>query len=496
VRDPDGAPIAGAELALYPGERWPLPEPLGSGVSGPDGRFAFPAGPADSASLTITARAEGYQDVTKGMELRPGEEIALELNWSVALSGRVRDARSGAPLAGVELSNDAERTSSDRRGDYRLGGFPSGLRRSLRARLAGYAADAHEVLARGKEARQLDLELTPGTALEVEAVDRETGLPLTGVRVSDAYGPEPWTLTDERGRFTVWIAPEHPLDLDLALDGYFQLAWQWTPGPALAAATPRLPLAREAWIEGRITRRCTGDLLVEAGAKDVELLLPEMGRLRLCLIDADTRRPVQPSARFLVNVLGWKRAEDEGFREEHAEIDLEGCLELELPVGDHSIRLDLAEEGYLPAEWNRLAVTSEPAAAPLVRELVRGLDLGIQFRGEAAGASPLHGHLVFLVERAQLGSIDGPFPSQGPPSNHRINGICMRLDDPRLMHQLLTGKFHETGRALLRGLAPGRYTLECYPDDFAFEPAGIELTAPPAPPRPEKRELEVRWRPR
>ena len=66
----------------------------------------------------------------------------------------------------------------------------------------------------------------------------------------------------------------------------------------------------------------------------------------------------------------------------------------------------------------------------------------------------------------------------------------MRLDDPALMNQLLTGDFNETGRARLPGLASGHYLVKCYPDDFVFEPAEFELSGPDA------RVLDVRWRPK
>ena len=121
------------------------------------------------------------------------------------------------------------------------------------------------------------------------------------------------------------------------------------------------------------------------------------------------------------------------------------ALRARVKPGD--VVVDLGAEGYLPSARRTLSVTSTPDPEPYVIELARGVPVELRFLGQSEGLSPLAGHLVFLVERAQLASIDGPFPSQGPPSNHRINGICMRIDDLALMNQLLTGDFYETGRA-------------------------------------------------
>ena len=67
-----------------------------------------------------------------------------------------------------------------------------------------------------------------------------------------------------------------------------------------------------------------------------------------------------------------------------------------------------------------------------------------------------------------------------------LTGIS-RQDGSILNRQLSDRAFFEQG-ALLRGLAPGHYSVQCYPDDFVFEPAEFELRGP------ERAELGVRWR--
>src|SRR6185503_14983603 len=237
---------------IYPNKSRPLPEPLGTGVTGSDGRFAFPIGPTDSNSLVIGAEAAGFQGLTMDPVVAE-KEISIELLWQVELFGTVRDAESGAPLAEVELSLGPEgSTRSDAQGNYRLSGLPSGLQRSVRARADSYAPMEQEVLARGRDPQQLDLELTAGTAIEVEVFDRKTSLPLAGARVHQAWAEEPWTSSAENGRFTVWVARDLPFELDVTLDGYWPLTWLWTPGETELAARPRLPMVRQVWIHGRI----------------------------------------------------------------------------------------------------------------------------------------------------------------------------------------------------------------------------------------------------
>jgi len=743
VHDPDGAPIEGAALAIYPNKSRPRPEPVGRGVTGPDGRFAFPIGPTDSTYLMIGAEAEGYQGMTMDPVIAE-KEISIELTWQVELFGVVRDGSSGMPLAGVELSNGGEGDSarSDERGNYRLGGYPSGLRRSIRARLAGYASTEQEVLVRGKEDQRLDLELVAGSPVQVEVFDRVTGQPLAGAAVADPWRKTPWTMTAADGRFTTWVAREHPLELDVTLEGYWPLTWEWTPGDADLVATPRLPMARKIWIRGRIAdehdARIEGDwlypeyqephirahqevppetlqafgtpglvrygarvlgaeaereadgryrlpilpsafsLTLKAGAKGyvtvsrgpfvledtagdtvidfvlaragtlhgktlldgktwvghvvrrspdgaseaftsalgrytmpdvpagtwvfsfrdrngteqlpftltveagrdyehdfvrgderslgvisgrvlgasdrdskrlfvgaaprddprgkgdsanvaadgtfvlrvpaghaysvaawrhtrsgslrgeervvvpdvegLELRPPDIGSLRMCLVDAASGAAFQPSSRFLVNALQWKHVGDDS-RSEHVEIDMQGCLELELPLGPCEIQLDLAEEGCLPVPTQTVTIASTPVTLSV--EIVRGIELRLQLIGSKdLGPAALEDHLFFLVEKGQLDSISGPYPEPGPPANQSFGGnegIQMRILDATLMNQMLGSDAFAEG-VLLRALVPGHYFVKAYPDDFVFEPAEFELAGP------EKTELEIRWR--
>lgn len=742
VLDLDGAPIAGARLALHARNTLPLPPPLAVGTTDAGGRFALASASA-LPGATLVAEADGFFPVTTNVAA--GKECVIVLPWSCEVFGVVRDATSGAPLAGVLLACEREPAfASELDGSYRVGGFPSGMVRNLRARRAGYAVLEHEVLLRGKEAQRLDLALVPGIPIEVEVFDRDTGSPLAGAAVSDAWRADGWTHSDARGRFTTWVAVEQPSSLEITLEGYWPMTWSWTPLSDSGVAVSRLPMAQQIWIRGRITDEegaalpqswvdaayaggvqlevaredldalgtpgrlryraspidratsqivedgayrlailgsdlpftlkagaegrvgsergplvmppgapdtvvdfvlqgaaCvrgraqqdgepwTGRLLsrasdgstrfgswvhgeyairdlpagvwtlllqdegrvvvasatlaVEAGqeyeqdfvwgdeapsgtitgrvlgfapapghdvfvrarpvgessgrgdwarvepdgafalrvragrtygvqatrrttwtttagpevvatpdASGIELTLPGLGLVRLCLIDAATRSPFRPRSSFLANALHWRSLSGEDGQHSDLQIDTRGCVELELPVGEVEWELDLASEGYLPLPRQRLSVTGGSEPTTLTIEVERGVAARLRLVS-AAGVDPAarNGRLLFLVERSQLGSISGPYDN-AEQGNIRFgnDSLRMRIDDRSLLHQKLAEQAFSEAGATLEGLRPGHYFVKSYPDDLAFEPAELDLAGP------ERIERTIVWRPR
>ncbi len=260
IRDLDGHPIPNAMVSLYPNPGEPLPESIASGVSGPDGRFAFHASLANSTHPVVGAVAGGFEDTTLD-RVQPDREIVLELGWLVTLGGIVRDAATKAPLAGVEIFHGDQRTVSDAQGRYEFTRVSSVSRTRLRTRFADYIDEEKEFLVRGPEAQSVDFELARGVPLEVEVFDHATGSPLANVDVSSwsslasraGEKDPPWTRTDERGRFTVAVANGRRVALILQYDGDWPLSWEWTPDRVESARTPRLPMMRLISIHGRIT---------------------------------------------------------------------------------------------------------------------------------------------------------------------------------------------------------------------------------------------------
>lgn len=225
---------------------------------------------------------------------------------------------------------------------------------------------------------------------------------------------------------------------------------------------------------------------VAAGSQDVDFILPDLGKLRLRLVDAVSGQPVQ-ARRFLSQALAWRTSGTEAFQRISTELDAEGFVELGPPVGSIDLSIHFAESGYSPRVELGIPVTEDSDPAALTIELVRGIKAKIELLEEAGlGREPLEGHLLFLLEESQLSSVSGPYPERGSPSNIQINGLRMWLETPVLLNQMLL--FDEMGFALVDGLDPGRYSIRSFPDDFVFEPDSFEVT------EQDEAAVVVRWR--
>lgn len=243
------------------------------------------------------------------------------------------------------------------------------------------------------------------------------------------------------------------------------------------------------WERTRTGRVRNEERFVASGSEGLELTHPAVGVLRCRLVDATTRAAVR--AADTTNALRWRQVDGDGRGEESPGIDVSGEIELEMAVGDYEVTIDLREEGYLPSAPQRVSVRHALVPEPLVIALERGLEVRVQMIGPEGSAFP--GPVLFLLERAQLAAISGPYPRQEPPVNHSFggsSGIHLSIDDPWLVGQHLGREefFGEGG--VLRGLAPGHYFVRAFPDELVLEPSELDLAGP------ERAELRVRWRPR
>jgi hypothetical protein len=155
-------------------------------------------------------------------------------------------------------------------------------------------------------------------------------------------------------------------------------------------------------------------------------------------------------------------------------------------AGEVDVLVQLPEEGYSPRLIEGARVPPGGASEIVDVVLERGCKARLLFAGEGVAPEDLREHLLFVVEQADLGRIEGPFAEQDGRSNNRINGICMRLESPTLLSQLL--QVGRDGAAVVPGLRPGHYHLRVYPDDFAFEPEAFDL------PGPTEEPLRIAWR--
>lgn len=249
---------------------------------------------------------------------------------------------------------------------------------------------------------------------------------------------------------------------------------------------------RTCWVEASRGVTSARRPNVMAGAGAVDFVLPDLGHLRLRLLDAASREPVSIKGSELY-CLSWRSCGDEAFRELRRSqlrklIDSTGLIDLELPLGTVDVSVCMLADGYRPQRLLGMPVVSIASPEPVEVLLVRGVELHIAITGEQPfDAATRKDHLLFLLEQSQFESLRGPFAQQGGPSNWRIGGICMWVGEPGLMRQLLD--VQEDGTAVLRGLAPGTYSLRAYPDDFVFTPPTVRVGD-------QGGTVRLQWRPR
>jgi RNA polymerase sigma factor (sigma-70 family) len=110
-----------------------------------------------------------------------------------ALTGVVRDKRTGKPLAGLSVggTDTNARTKTDAEGRYTLTGFPKGASYGLMV-LAGerppyFVTCANVPDTAGLDPIRADVDCVPGIPMRLKLIDKETGKPPKGVEV--AYWP-------------------------------------------------------------------------------------------------------------------------------------------------------------------------------------------------------------------------------------------------------------------------------------------------------------------
>jgi len=226
---------------------------------------------------------------------------------------------------------------------------------------------------------------------------------------------------------------------------------------------------------------------VAPGAEDVEIVLPLMGTLAIQLVDADTRQPVRAErSHGFGRWLNWRKPGEELFRPTHrAAVDVEGIAELTLPVGDAELSIHLEREGYAARRVTLpVATVEDPTPVPVLLQHTPTVQLRLRADPPRDEVRP-DGCLLFALADSERSLLRGPFPEQGGPSNHRINGVNMWMEDFGMMERLL--RVDAEGLVELRGLPSGRYTLLAFGDDVRFDPPTFDL--PLAGDEP----LEVRW---
>jgi RNA polymerase sigma factor (sigma-70 family) len=292
VLDPDGRPVAGAELRLLGQAR---------AKSGPDGRFrfAFDRAEANASHLgwrsepwrfvPVVAAAKGYgPDWQTPAALDKGELTLRLVKDDVPVKGRVRDLQ-GRPVVGASVGVASVQAKGDRHlFEHAWAGLPAnvttdqdgrfvltgiGRDRTVSLHIAGPAIEFKSVSASTATPAGATIDLVVGPCKPIEGTvrARDTGKPLAGVTVSarvlvDNIIAYPYSaVTDRNGRYRIWGMPKGP--------GY----------EVRAKAGPGLPYVRR-------TKRVGDTESLKPITVDFELRHGVPVRFRI--IDLETRKPL------------------------------------------------------------------------------------------------------------------------------------------------------------------------------------------------------------
>ncbi len=241
IVDSKGGPIAGVRVIvrildhaghstgyLVPGQLEPEGWPLGSTITDERGRYTLRLPERTASSMWASHRQFVGPMIAVSEDARALEPVRMEPAGGV--TGRVTDATTGEPVAGVHLSAQIlERhyknhgsgygeALSDAQGRFLIGGLEPGVYNVLfgrpedRDKATARAADA--VRLRAGEETTVELRMIEGRPLRGIVIDAQTGRPAAGVLVG-CYGPAyprsggavESRRTDEGGRFTFHVPP-------------------------------------------------------------------------------------------------------------------------------------------------------------------------------------------------------------------------------------------------------------------------------------------------
>jgi hypothetical protein len=237
-----GAPLEGALVAARrqrgrgPGSV--EPEVVAQVLSGPEGRFALPD--LEAGAYLLSASHEGFAPGRALGAQTGGGEVLLDLRRGGSLVGTVREKGSGravAPFtvvvrpAGGRGRRLPPRTATvvDGAGRFEVDGLPPGAATVQVSAPAHAPSDELEVeIPEPPGSARLEVELSPGGRLTGAVVERGTGRPLAGARISvegeDApaslLGAYAESLSGPDGRFALAGLPARPLSLLVAAEGH------------------------------------------------------------------------------------------------------------------------------------------------------------------------------------------------------------------------------------------------------------------------------------
>jgi hypothetical protein len=219
---------------------------------------------------------------------------------------------------------------------------------------------------------------------------------------------------------------------------------------------------------------------VSADAKDIELVLPGKGALRLRVLDRATRSALTDYVWFLENELG------ESFRgyeltEEGLYPDPQGWYEQDLRPGSWKLLVGDGwpeVSGYLPVDGGTVRIPADGSTMIVELERQRALELVVKL---AADQEPFPDDVfVVLLEADRAGQVQrvSDYLEAGPA----FDGINV-AESRRVLAD-------SQGLAHVASLWGGPCRFVAFPETIVIEPAEVVVTGKETEP------LEIRWKPR
>lgn len=466
VLDAQGRPVAGARVGTEDGDREnpPLALPAGvrirnandSALSGADGAFELSGLVSRQRPVLVVARHPDFVRTVQREVLLPAPgaslELELRLERGATLEGRV--TLDGAPLAGrVELQSEDQhlRANSNDQGAYRLRGVaPGEVQLSVfldRGPLWQALAPRESLVVEDGATLVHDLDIVTHTLPIAGSVRDSAGVPLAGLEV--------WAsarLSDNE-EFSASARTGRDGSFELGVEDSASLLWTISTGDG-----------------ARFAKRTD----VRAGTRGLELVLPEVGRIALEVVDAQSGEGVQ---RFGIY---WRSAGTSAFQRLYGEDGLfssgpDGRFVVELPAGVVDLVVSARAQGYAPIRVENVPAPSsgEPHRERVV--LAQGVVLAVRFEPAEKGLPALS----YLMRRQRLSIANEGELALGSAAGEWYRQEVLRAQSMRP---------GAGGTTSLRGLTPGTYRFVGVPSGLAFEPSAFEV------PAVDRHELVVRYK--